>query len=1163
MSAKFTVAELARMMGKPPKEVLFLLQGIGVDVKSAESVLDPGTAQAILTGKTQAPKTLIVRQTPLPQPPAAGIVGTPKPKAERAALKRIKIVEKGPDAEGATSDADVSAVETAVASTPQVAPAEPEPVPVAPISAEPVPVAPAPEPAPVATVAPVTEPAPAVALEPPPVKAAPRPGRASAKAAAPAPEPAPETADAARAASAPPAPLAPPEPVEPAVPAAAARVQAADESPRQAPLAPSPAAETEKVLVAEAPKVAAPATHAPAAVHPPRHPAPAKAPAPRPAATAPATGPVRRSASGIQTASPASLRAAAQKPAVPGARPGGPAGALGRIMKRTGEPSVPLAASPTASMSLQTSTPASTPSASHHAPQANRTAPPVSSAAAPRSGVSGRAVIAPPSAATIRAVARPTPGAVVARPAVPAPSAPGTFQRPGMPPRPGFAPRPGFPARPGMLGRGGPMAPAMPPPAVPGTTDRRRKDAVKGGSAIPAKKDDAKKTASKKLRTKEASALATNVRDYLGTFREDTYEDVAGAVPGEGEDADPNRPISKSAQRRAGKRTMMTEAGAVIEVKKDQSGPVFLSEGVTVKELSEKTGILAKDLVKAFLGRGILAAINHPVNPVLAVEIARDFGIEAAVVSFEEDLELSRQQSQADDEAANAASTADKKPRAPVVTVMGHVDHGKTSLLDAIRKAKVAEGEAGGITQHIGAYRVQVKGRAIVFLDTPGHEAFTMMRARGARATDIVVLVVAADDGVMPQTAEAIDHARAAKVPVVVAINKIDKPEANVMRVKQALADKGVLVEEYGGEVVACEISAKKLIGIDALLEMILLQADLLELKAAVDGPARGVVLEARREVGRGTLATVLVQHGTLKVGDVFFAGSAVGRVRAMLDDRGQRVLEAGPATPVEVMGFDDIPNSGDSLQVVEDESKARQVTGFRQQKEREEALAKTSRLSLDSLFTRMAKGEVKELPIILKADVHGSEEVITQSLNKLSTAKVKVNVLHTGVGAISVNDVLLASASEAIVIGFNVRPERKAQELADKEGVDIRLYSVIYNLTDEIKKAMAGLLDTVSKEIAKGRAEVRETFRIPKIGFICGCMVVDGVIPRGANARLLRDNRVIYEGKIGSLRRFKEDASEVKSGFECGIGIAGYQDVKVGDVIEAFVTEEVAASLT
>ena len=1160
MSAKFTVAELARMMGKPPKEVLFLLQGIGVDVKSAESVLDPGTAQAILTGKTQAPKTLIVRQTPLPTPPAEGAVGTPKPKAERAALKRIKIVDKGPDAEVAASDAEVPAVEATTGEVPASGPAGPEIPSVAPVAAEPVAATPAPEPGPVAAAAKAAEAV--VVVEPPPappVKTPARTPRTTAKpvVATPAPEPVLEVA---KARPEPPAILATPEPVEPVTPVVLSPVAAPAEPAKPAAIS---ALEPEKPGVADAPKVAAAVPLAPAGAPQPRHPAPAKAPMPRPAAPATASGAVRRSASGIQTASPASLRAAAQKPAVPGARPGGPAGALGRIMKRTGEPSVPHSSAPSMATPLQPQPPASVPSASHHAPPAMRPAPAATSAAALRSGVSGRAVIAPPSAATIRAVARPTPGAVVTRPSLPAPAAPGTFQRPGMPPRPGFAPRPGFPARPGMLGRGGPMAPAMPPPAIPGTTDRsRRKDAVKGGSAVPAKKDD-KKTASKKIRTKEASALATNVRDYLGTFREDTYEDVPGAVPGEGEEVDPNRPISKSAQRRAGKRTMMTETGAVIEVKKDQSGPVFLSEGVTVKELSEKTGILAKDLVKAFLGRGILAAINHPVNPVLAVEIARDFGIEAAVVSFEEDLELSRQQSQADDEAANAASTADKKPRAPVVTVMGHVDHGKTSLLDAIRKAKVAEGEAGGITQHIGAYRVQVKGRAIVFLDTPGHEAFTMMRARGARATDIVVLVVAADDGVMPQTAEAIDHARAAKVPVVVAINKIDKPEANVMRVKQALADKGVLVEEYGGEVVSCEISAKKLIGIDALLEMILLQADLLELTAAVDGPARGVVLEARREVGRGTLATVLVQHGTLKVGDVFFAGSAVGRVRAMLDDRGQRVLEAGPATPVEVMGFDDIPNSGDSLQVVEDESKARQVTGFRQQKEREETLATTSRLSLDSLFTRMAKGEVKELPIILKADVHGSEEVITQSLNKLSTAKVKVNVLHTGVGAISVNDVLLASASEAIVIGFNVRPERKAQELADKEGVDIRLYSVIYNLTDEIKKAMAGLLDTVSKEIAKGRAEVRETFRIPKIGFICGCMVVDGVIPRGANARLLRDNRVIYEGKIGSLRRFKEDASEVKSGFECGIGIAGYQDVKVGDVIEAFVTEEVAASLT
>jgi translation initiation factor IF-2 len=494
---------------------------------------------------------------------------------------------------------------------------------------------------------------------------------------------------------------------------------------------------------------------------------------------------------------------------------------------------------------------------------------------------------------------------------------------------------------------------------------------------------------------------------------------------------------------------------------------------------------------------------------------------------------------------------------------MGHVDHGKTSLLDAIRKSRVAEGEAGGITQHIGAYRVTAKGRPIVFLDTPGHEAFTMMRARGARATDIVILVVAADDGVMPQTVEAIDHARAAKVPVVVAINKIDKPEANPTRVKQELADKGVLIEEFGGEVVSCEISAKKKIGIDQLLEMILLQADLLELKGMPEGPARAVVLEARREAGRGTLATVLVQQGTLKIGDVFFAGTAVGRVRAMQDDRGGRIDAAGPAEPVEVMGFEDIPAAGDTLQVVEDESKARQVSGFRREKERDEALAKSSRMSLDSLFTRMKQGEAKDLAIVLKADVGGSEEVLVQTLNKLSTDKVKISILHSGVGAISVNDVLLASASEAVIIGFNVKPEKKAQELADKEGVEIRLYSVIYNLTDEMKKAMTGLLDTVKREAVRGHAEVRETFKVPKVGTIAGCMVTDGVIPRSASVRLIRDNRVVYEGRIGSLRRFKDDASEVKQGFECGIGIAGYQDVKIGDVLEAFTVEEVAPSLT
>ncbi|HEX7529314.1 MAG TPA: translation initiation factor IF-2, partial [Thermoanaerobaculia bacterium] len=592
------------------------------------------------------------------------------------------------------------------------------------------------------------------------------------------------------------------------------------------------------------------------------------------------------------------------------------------------------------------------------------------------------------------------------------------------------------------------------------------------------------------------------VREYLGTYKQDTYEDIQ-TPSGEGTDeALAAKPLSKSAQRRAGKKTMATETGEVVEVKKKADGPVFLSEGVTVKELSEKLGILAKDLMKSFLSRGVFATINQPLDPKIAVEIAKEFGVEAAVVSFEEELELTRQQTANDqaaagnapaDEAGATANAGERIPRAPVVTVMGHVDHGKTSLLDAIRKEHVAEGEAGGITQHIGAYRVIAKGKPIVFLDTPGHEAFTMMRSRGAKATDIVVLVVAADDGVMPQTQEAIDHARAARVPLVVAINKIDKPDANPQRVKQELAEKGVLVEEFGGDVVACEISAKKKIGIDQLLEMILLQADLLELKSVATGPARGVVLEARREAGKGTLATVLIQQGTLHVGDVFFAGTAVGRVRAMLDDHAKRVTEAPPATPVEVMGFEDIPNAGDTLQVVEDEGKARQVSQFRSLKEREESLTKSSRMSLDSLFNRMKEGEMKDLALIVKADVHGSEEVLVQTLGKLSTEKVKVSVLHSGVGAISVNDVLLASASEAIIIGFNVKPEKKAQELADHEGIDIRLYSVIYTLSDEIKKAMTGLLDTVKKEVTRGHAEVRETFKVPKVGTVSGCMVTDG----------------------------------------------------------------------
>src|SRR5579859_7237580 len=590
---------------------------------------------------------------------------------------------------------------------------------------------------------------------------------------------------------------------------------------------------------------------------------------------------------------------------------------------------------------------------------------------------------------------------------------------------------------------------------------------------------------------------------------------------------------------------------------------ITITEGISVKDLAEKLDIRAKDLISRLLARGVFATINQTLDAELASEMARFFGAETNVISFEEQAAKDIAETSAGEEGA----AAEGQPRPPVVTIMGHVDHGKTTLLDSIRSTNVAEGEAGGITQHIGAYKVRVQdtespayGRQIVFLDTPGHEAFTRMRSRGAKATDIVVLVVAADDGVMPQTVEAIDHAHAAEVPIIVAVNKIDKPDAMPDRVKKQLADRGLVPEEWGGKTVFVDVSAKKKTNLNLLMEMICLVADLAELKATPERAATGVVLEAKLDRGRGPVATVLVQNGTLVAGDNFVVGNVYGKIRAMFDDRGMALQSAPPSTPVEILGMEGLPQAGDQFVVVADRDKARGISEYREQKAREAALAKSSRVSLEGLAEQIKTAGTKELNIILKGDVQGSVEVLSDLLSKLSNDKVRLKVLRAGVGAITETDILLASASNAIIIGFNVRPERKAQELAEQEEVDIRLHSIIYELQDEIKRAMSGLLEPTIKETYQGRAEVLETFRIPKVGTVAGCRVTDGLIKRDSEVRLLRDNVVVFKGKIGSLRRFKDDAKEVTNGMECGISIANYGDIKAHDVIEAFATERIAA---
>ncbi len=580
---------------------------------------------------------------------------------------------------------------------------------------------------------------------------------------------------------------------------------------------------------------------------------------------------------------------------------------------------------------------------------------------------------------------------------------------------------------------------------------------------------------------------------------------------------------------------------------KGRKKKVILAEGVTIKELADKLNIKSKYLIKKLLQMGVLATINQPLDKEVAIELCKNFSYKAEILSFEEEIALQDKSRKKEELVA----------RNPVVTIMGHVDHGKTSLLDAIRESNIIAEEKGGITQHIGAYLVKVGERGIVFLDTPGHEAFTLMRARGAKITDIVVLIVAADDGVMPQTVEAINHAKAANVPIIVAINKIDKSQANVDKVKKQLTKYDLVPEEWGGKTVLVEISAKKKIGLELLLEMILLVADMMELKADINALAQGTVLEAQLDKARGPVATVLISNGILNVGDYIVAGSVSGRVRAMINEHGERLQDVSPETPIELLGLHGVPLAGDSFQVVKDEAKARQVVSLRQAQKRQKALLKSSRMSLETLYQQLKEGVVKELHIILKCDVQGSLEVVTDLLEKLSSEKVKLKIVHSGTGAINESDVLLASASNAIIIGFNVRPERKARDLAESEEVDIRLYTVIYNISNEIKNAMVGLLEPAFKEVFLGRSEVRNTFRVPKIGIVAGCYVLEGVVVRNSEMRLLRDNVVIHEGKIDSLKRFKDDATEVKAGLECGIGISNFNDIKIADIIECFKVEK------
>lgn len=639
----------------------------------------------------------------------------------------------------------------------------------------------------------------------------------------------------------------------------------------------------------------------------------------------------------------------------------------------------------------------------------------------------------------------------------------------------------------------------------------------------------------------------TAIEDYDGDFsKKEESKKIKKPVPAK----KPDKPVKKGNFRNDRKRGRPIPSQPVKEEPSGPKKPIKVGNSISVKDLSEKTGKTVAEIIKKLLLLGTVATINQELDYDTAALIAGEFGIGIEKTIDKDDEELLLNDTEDKEE--------DLKPRPPVVTIMGHVDHGKTSLLDAVRQTNVIATEAGGITQHIGAYTVNIEGKKIAFLDTPGHEAFTAMRARGAKVTDIAILVVAADDGVMPQTIEAINHAKAANVTIIVAINKIDKPGANPDRVKQELTEHGLLSEDWGGDTICVPVSAKKKIGIENLLEMVLLVAEMQELKANPNRKAKGTVIEAKLDKSRGPIATVLVQNGTLNVGDFFIVGTTYGKVRTMTDDKGKAVKKAGPSTPVEITGLSEVPDAGDIFMIVADEKVSRQISDKRKEKYRQEHLQSNQRISLDDLFSQIQAGKVKELNLIVKADVQGSVEALKQSLERLSNDEVKIKAIHGGVGAITETDVMFASASNAIIIGFNVRPQAAAVTLSEKDKVDMRLYRVIYDAIEDIESAMKGMLEPEYKEVVLGHAEVRAIFKASSIGTIAGCYVTDGKINRNNEVRVVRDGVVIHEGKISSLKRFKDDAKEVNTGFECGISLEKFNDVKEGDVIESFTMEAV-----